>query len=62
MAKAEKWKIELHVEDDLIDWMLSRQMKDGGWEKVEEGSGPVVDDVLYDAGRELELFLPEWFS
>ena len=62
MAKKDYWRIDISVEDDMLDWDLSRNLGDDNWEVVDTGSGPVVSDILHDAGRELELFLPEWFA
>lgn len=62
MAKAERWRIDVYVEDDTLEWTLSRRTQNDDYELVEEDTAYVVSDALHDAGRELEKFLPEWFS
>jgi len=61
MAKVEKFRIDLTFDDDMIYWELIRETNPNKSDYVDEGTSYVVSDALFDARREIERLVPEWF-
>jgi len=62
MAKVEKFRIDLTFDDDMIYWELVRETNPNKSDHIDEGTSYVVSDALFDARREIERLVPEWFA
>jgi hypothetical protein len=52
--------IQLVVEADEVDWEVFAIDKKNVWESLDHSTAAVLSDAVYDAGRILEPFMPEW--
>jgi hypothetical protein len=59
---AQTYMIQLVVEADEVDWEVFAIDKQNVWESLEHSTAAVLCDAVYDAGRVLEPFMPEWLQ